>query len=112
MHGTSIAERIVEAASTRAADLGRSSVKTVRVKIAAWSHLRADELRSAFEAASRGRPTEHADLQIEVVSPTARCRTCGADYGPDSTTLRCPSCGSARVVIDESREVEVDTIEI
>lgn len=112
MHGTSIAETIVEAASTRAADLGRSSVKTVRVRIAAWSHLRADELRFAFEAASRGRPTERADLRIEVVAPTARCQACGADYSPDSTELRCPSCGSARVVMDETHEVEVDSIEV
>jgi len=84
----------------------------VRVKIAAWSHLRSGELETAFEAASRGKPTENAQLIIEVVAPTAQCRDCGADYSPDSDALRCPSCGSARVAIDESREVEVDAIEI
>ena len=84
----------------------------VRVRIAAWSHLRAEELRAAFEAASRGKPTANAELRIEVVAPTARCRDCGADYSSDSAALRCPSCGSARVAIDESREVEVDAIEI
>jgi hydrogenase nickel incorporation protein HypA/HybF len=112
MHGTSTAEAIVEAASARARQLGRSSVKAVRVRIAAWSHLRSGELETAFEAASRGKPTQNAQLIIEVVEPSAKCQDCGADYSADSGTLRCPACGSARVAIDESREVEVEAIEI
>jgi hydrogenase nickel incorporation protein HypA/HybF len=112
MHGTAIAERIVEAASARARQMGCSSVKAVRVRVAAWSHLHRGELQTAFKAAGRGKPTENAELHIEVFEPTAKCEDCGADYTSDSHTLRCPSCGSVRVVMDESREIELDAIEL
>ncbi len=112
MHGTSIAERIVSIASSRAAALGQSSVKAVRVKVAAWSHLSPEELRMGFESASLGRPTEGADLKIELCEPSCRCEKCGNDFNPDRFTLRCPLCGSARVVMDKSREVEVEGVEV
>ena len=112
MHGTSIAERIVSIASSRASQLGQPAVKTVCVKIAAWSHLDAGELQSAFKTASRGQPTEGADLKIEIYEPSCRCEHCGEDFDPDQFTLRCPSCGSAQVVMDKSREVEVETVDI
>lgn len=112
MHGTAIAERLVKDASARAREMGCSTVKAVRVKVAAWSHLHGGELQSAFETASKGTPVENAELQIVVVEPVARCRDCGADYTPESHALRCPSCGSVRVVIDESREMELDAVEL
>ena len=112
MHGTSTAERIVLIASSRAAALGLPSVKAVRVRIAAWSHITQDELRACFESASRGKPTEGADLKIDIHEPSCRCEGCGADFAPDHFTLRCPSCGSARVVMDKAREVEVESVEV
>ncbi|MCL5102900.1 MAG: hydrogenase maturation nickel metallochaperone HypA [Armatimonadetes bacterium] len=112
MHGTSTAERIVSIASSHASALGLPSVKVVRVRIAAWSHITEDELRACFESASRGKPTEGADLKIDIYEPSCRCEACGKDFNPDRFTLRCPSCGSPRVVMDKSREVEVESVEV
>jgi len=112
MHGTAIAERLVKDASARAREMAGSTVKAVQVKVAAWSHLHRGELQTAFERASRGTPVENAELRIVVVEPIAKCRDCGADYAPDSHALRCPSCGSVRVIMDESSEIELEAVEL
>lgn len=112
MHGTAIAERLVREASARAREMGGGAVRAVRVRVAAWSHLHRGELQTAFEKASKASPIENAELQIVVMEPTAKCRDCGTDYTPDSHALRCPSCGSVRVVIDECSEIELDAVEL
>jgi hydrogenase nickel incorporation protein HypA/HybF len=110
MHDLDLARRIVRLALSEASSAGRSRVKTVRVRIGAWTCSDADHLRHSFEFASRGTPAEGAELQVELVQPSARCEDCGASFQPGKPTLACAECGSPRVKLGQSREIELESV--
>jgi len=82
------------------------------VRVGAWSCINPESLRHAFLAASDEGPTVGAELNIEVVTPHCTCTECGAAFEPAGFKLRCEKCGSAHVVLEKGRELEVESIEV
>ena len=87
-------------------------VKSVKVRVGEWSCINPELLRHAFNAASDEGAAAGAGLDIEVVSPHCKCTECGSAFEPDGFKLRCEKCGSIRVVLEEGRELEVESIEV
>ena len=87
-------------------------MQAVRVRIGAWTCVNPDLLRRAFAAASDERGWPGAQLCIEMVHPECRCMDCGVEFQPKEFQLRCAKCGSARVVLERGREMEVESIEV
>jgi hydrogenase nickel incorporation protein HypA/HybF len=111
MHETHMAQSIVSAASSRAKSSGASSVKAVRVQLGKWTCIDPDSLRNAFAAATAGTLAAGADLEIEVIEPSLRCEECRAVFEGDSKALRCVKCGSARVVLQQQADMQVQRMD-
>ncbi len=105
-----MAKRIIAIATDRARLLGFCSVSSVRVRIGEWACINVDLLQRAFEAACRGSGMPDAQLHVELVKPICQCEDCGAEFGPVRLSLRCTVCGSAKVVLQAGRELEVESI--
>lgn len=111
MHQTSNAGDILKAAESLARESGLARINTIRLHLAAWADLDPDEVRDEVLHAALGTFAEGAKLEIEVVEPRGRCADCGADFDPKGTGLRCLACGSARVRLEQVREVKVVSVE-
>ena len=110
MHNLELARRIVRLALSEAASAGQSRVSAVRVRVGAWACGEPGHLKHSFEYAARGTPLEGADLHVDLVQPSARCEDCGSSFEPATSLLKCGVCGSLRITLEQTREIEVDVL--
>ena len=109
MHELSIAEAIVAIAS-RHAD-GRA-VSRVDVKVGHLRQVVPSALTFAFELVAQGTPVEGAELDIEAVPATGRCRGCGAESVLGDFPLQCSACGGLDLELLSGEELLVDALEL
>ncbi len=112
MHETHMAQSIASAASSHAERSGASGVNAVRIRLGKWTCIDPDSLRTAYNKVAAGTPAAGSDLRIEVIEPSLRCDECGATFEADAKTLRCAKCGSARVVLQQQSDMEVQGIDL
>jgi hydrogenase nickel incorporation protein HypA/HybF len=108
MHELSLAESVVAIARRHAA--GRP-VARVELKVGHLRQVVPSALEFAFELVAQGTPLEGAELVLEEVAVTVRCRTCGAESRLDGFPLICP-CGSAAVEIIAGEELTVESLDV
>ena len=109
MHELSIAQSIVDIAVRHAR--GR---RVSRVEVAV-GHLRQvvpSALEFAFGLVADGTPVEGAELVLNVVPATVRCRTCGEESALDDWPLLCRSCESADVAVIAGDELLVESLDV
>jgi len=108
MHELSIAASIADIAVRHAR--GRP-VSRVEVRVGHLRQVVPSALEFAFELVAQGTPLEGAELVLEEVAATVRCRTCGAESSPRGFPLICP-CGSADVEIVAGEELTVESLDV
>jgi hydrogenase nickel incorporation protein HypA/HybF len=109
MHELAIAESIVDVAVRHAR--GRP---VARVEVAV-GHLRQvvpSALAFAFELVAQGTPVEGAELVMNAVPVTVRCRACGEESELDGWPLLCRPCGSADVAVIAGEELRVESLDV
>ena len=109
MHELSIAEAIVGIADRHA--VGRP-VARVEVKVGHLRQVVPSALEFAFELVAQGTAVEGADLVIESVPATGRCRGCGAQSTLGGFPLRCSACGGLDLELLSGEELLVDALEL
>ena len=109
MHELSIAQAIVRIAERHAA--GRS-VARVEVKVGPLRQVVPCALDFAFELVAQGTVVEGAELVVEEVPATGRCRGCGAHSKLDGFPLRCSACGELDLELLSGEELLVDALEL
>jgi hydrogenase nickel incorporation protein HypA/HybF len=113
MHELSVAYNLVESATAAAQAAGASRIVTVNLRLGALSGVVEDALRFGFDVAARGTLAEGATLAVETAPARVACAGCGADgVLADLQWVRCPACGSARVVLSGGRELELVNLEV
>ena len=65
---------------------------------------------NAFEAAAEGTCAAGARLNLEIVSPVARCRRCGQRFDPKIDEFVCGRCGQADVEIVQGNEIILTSV--
>ena len=71
-----------------------------------------DSLRFAFEALSAGTAAEGAELIVEMVPVTARCRRCAAEFVVDDHIYVCPACHVADVETLSGTDLVLASVEL
>jgi hydrogenase nickel incorporation protein HypA/HybF len=113
MHELAIAEALIEQVGTEVDRAGQNGrVRRLELAVGRLSGVHCDSLRFAFELLSPGTRVEGADLAIREPQAVARCRQCGASTEIAELVLDCPQCGSPEIVIEEGRELLLESIEI
>ncbi len=106
MHEIHTARKIARMALSRAKAEGHSAFRSVSVRVGAWTGIDVEHLKQDFETVAPGK-----GLQVEAVEPSARCKDCGASFRPHKATLTCSQCGSRRVKLDQTRDIELVSVE-
>jgi hydrogenase nickel incorporation protein HypA/HybF len=109
LHELSIAESVVQIAS-RHAD-GRRVTK-VYLKVGHLRQVVPSALAFSFELVAQGTPVEGAELEMEEVPVTGKCRACGAESRLQSFPLQCGQCGGFDLEIVEGEELYVESLEM
>ena len=109
MHELAIAESVIQVAS-RHAD-GRQVTK-VYLKVGHLRQVVPSALAFSFELVAQGTPVEGAELALEEIPVTGKCRGCGAESRLESFPLQCETCGGFDLQILEGEELYVESLEL
>ena len=109
MHELAIAESVVHIAS-RHAD-GRQVTK-VYLKVGHLRQVVPSALAFSFELVAQGTPVEGAELEMEEIPVTGKCRGCGAESRLTEFPLQCAACGSFDLEILQGEELYVESLEL
>ncbi len=113
MHEMGIVMQIIEIASASIpADMTGVRIGRVNLKIGKLSAVVPDSLRFCFEIAAKETPLEGAELNIEEVPVTARCRACSAQWTITGPAFQCEACGSGDIDILSGRELDIVSLEV
>ncbi|UCB44769.1 MAG: hydrogenase maturation nickel metallochaperone HypA [Spirochaetota bacterium] len=109
MHELSIAEELLHLIESRAHQEGIKKVDQINLRIGELSGVFPDSLEFAFEVLSKGKITEGAYINIEMVTPKFQCINCG-NYTA-SVVEKCPTCSSSDMNFSGGDELEIISFE-
>ncbi len=108
MHEMTITQSVIDAVCEHAA--GRR-VHSVRVQVGALCAVVPDAMQFCFDVATEGTVAAGARLDLDVQPGSARCRTCGQEFGLSDLIVLCP-CGSADVEVLAGRDLRIVSMEV
>jgi hydrogenase nickel incorporation protein HypA/HybF len=108
VHELSITRNIVAIVAEHAR--GRP-VRRVTLEIGVLSAVVPDAVRFCFDVVSTGTPLAGAELVIDVVPATGRCRVCGATFAVQTPVAAC-ACGARDVALQGGDELKIRTMEL
>lgn len=109
MHELAIADSVVQIASRHAN--GRQVTK-VYLKVGHLRQVVPSALAFSFELVAQGTPVEGAELEMEEVPATGKCRTCGAESQLQNFPLQCAACGGFDLELITGEELYVESLEM
>lgn len=112
MHELSIAEQVLACALETAAQHGAERISSLTVRAGAMQNIVTESLEMAFQAVAEGTIAEGAELLLEHVPVTARCRRCGLEFGVEDAIFVCPTCGIADVEMLTGGELLLMSLEL
>lgn len=111
MHEAGAAQAIVEMLADLAREKGASRVSSVRVVAGETAAYMEESLAFYLGFFAKGGPVEGARLELEVVKPRMKCRSCGLEFERQRFSFSCPACGGDSVVVDLGTEFYIDSAE-
>lgn len=109
MHELSMVEGILKAALGEAEKSGGKRIKSIFARIRESGHpMEAAPLESLMETLAKGTAAEGAEIKIEVITPTIRCKDCKATFNARGGTLLCPHCQSSRLEELDAEQVDLE----
>jgi hydrogenase nickel incorporation protein HypA/HybF len=109
VHELAIAESVVRIAE-RHAD-GRRVTK-VYLKVGHLRQVVPSALAFGFELVAQETSVEGAELVLEEVPATGKCRACGSESRLESFPLQCKACGGFDLEIVAGEELYVESLEM
>ncbi len=109
MHELAIAESVVQIAGRHA---GGRRVTKVYLKVGHLRQVVPSALAFSFELVAQGTPVEGAELEMEEVPVTGKCRECGAESQLTEFPLQCGACRGFDLQIIEGEELYVESLEL
>jgi hydrogenase nickel incorporation protein HypA/HybF len=111
VHELSIAERLLPPV-LEVAEAHRARVTQVVVQAGALQQIVPESLALCFTAVAEGTPAEGAELRVETLPVTARCRRCDLAFEVDDYVFLCPTCGVADVETTGGTELVLARLEL
>lgn len=113
MHELSICQSVIDAA---VAELDRIEkpcrLRKLNVKIGALRRVVTENVQFIYSEISKGTPVEGAELNLQIIPITARCRACGWEGEIPDIFFRCGSCGKSNLEVLTGSELYLDSLEV
>lgn len=112
MHELAITQSLLGIALDKASEAGAGRIRAIALKIGRLSGYVPEAVQANFEILSPGTLAEGAELRIEWMSISCRCRDCGREYQAEVEDLRCPVCRTLNFQITGGREMYIESMEV
>ena len=112
MHELSLAEAIVNTIRELSERAAWSRVRRVIVKVGRMRQVDPELLAFSFDIASRGTPSEGAELSVLELPVVFKCNACGRESTSESATFICLNCGSTDVELLSGMELTIESMEV
>jgi hydrogenase nickel incorporation protein HypA/HybF len=111
LHELSLAELLLPPVLALAEEHG-ARVTLVVVQAGELQAIVPDSLRLGFASLAAGTAAEGAELVVEIVPVTARCRRCGGEFVVQEHVYVCPACGVADVETTGGTDLVLTRVEL
>ena len=112
MHELSIAEELVRAIRKELRGHPNARLKSALVRIGMLRLIEPATLERCFEAATWDTPLAGAQLHVEQVNASARCRKCNVEFVVEHHWFECPRCGDTGSELLRGDELQLVSLEI
>jgi len=109
MHELSLVQGILQAALDEAEKAGGRRIMEIHAKVReSGHHMEAYSLQTLLEVIAKDTIAEGAEMKIEVVPPTLRCKECDFTFLAQKSTLICPHCRSGKLEELDAEEIDLE----
>jgi hydrogenase nickel incorporation protein HypA/HybF len=112
MHELSIAEELVRAIREELRSHPNARLKSALVRVGVLRLIEPATLERCFEAATWDTPLAGAQLHVEQVKTSARCRKCDLEFTVEHHWFECPRCGDTGSELLRGDELQLVSLEI
>ncbi len=114
MHELSLAQSILETALVEAQRAGGKHIRGIHAKVRNSSHHIEDtsSLEFCLEAVTKGTVAEGAEIRIEFIPSTLRCKECDFTFLAQASALVCPRCRGGKLEELDAEEVYLEDIQV
>jgi hydrogenase nickel incorporation protein HypA/HybF len=112
MHELSIAEELVRAIREELRSHPNARLKSALVRVGVLRLIEPTTLERCFEAATWDTPLAGAQLHVEQVKASARCRKCDVEFVVEHHWFECPRCGETGSELVHGDELQLVSLEI
>jgi len=112
MHELSLACSLVEEAEKVLMAESAERATRVTVGIGAFSGIEIDAFEFAFPMATENTRLAGAELRIQAIPASVRCRICGKESTPTFPRFNCAHCESDDIELLGGREFNIQSMEI
>ncbi len=114
MHELGIVFEIVKRVELAAVEnlLALPDIAAVVVEVGEASTIVPKYLRECWPAAIDGTDLKDAELDVEIIVATVRCKACGNVYEYLNRGKVCPDCGSPECVMVTGQELNIREIQV
>ena len=112
MHELSIAEDLVRAIGGELRRYPNTRLKSALVRVGALRLIEPTTLERCFEAAVSDSPLAGAQLRVEQVKASARCRKCCLEFAVEDRWFECPRCGETGSELLRGDELQLVSLEL
>lgn len=109
MHEAGAAQAIVGILKAEAEARGATRVSCVRVVAGEAGAYMEESLAFYLGFFAKGSPAEGARLELKLIKPRMRCRSCGLEFERVHFSFACPSCGAEAEVADLGQEFYIES---
>lgn len=112
LHELSVTESILRIALDEAKKNNAGKVINIKIKSGVLSGIMPQLIQDYFNLVSTGTIAEGAELIIDRIAASIRCRDCDKVSPIERLKLVCPICGGTNTLIETGKEFYIDSMEV
>jgi hydrogenase nickel incorporation protein HypA/HybF len=112
MHELSIVASLFEIMEEKAQEKGSKKIISVKLQVGRLSGVVPELLFTAFDVFKKDTIANEAELEIEEIPYTIRCKKCGKTMAKDDFVFTCLHCGSQNLITLTGKELVLEKMEL